>query len=210
MPDTRFPPLRIGLTGGIACGKSLVADLFAALGVSVIDTDVVAREVVEPGQPALDEILEAFGPELMGEDGHLDRRALRARVFADPAQRHRLEGILHPRIRARTLEQAAEATGPYLVIVVPLLVESGFDRLVDEVVVVDCPEAEQRARLRARDGDDAVQADRMMAAQLGRDARLAAADAVIDNSGSISATRAQVERLHEQYLSRVRAKQASP
>ena len=139
-------------------------------------------------------------PGSCGPDGSLDRRALRARVFADPADRHRLEGILHPRIRNRTLELAAAAGGPYQVIVVPLLVESGFDRQVDEVVVVDCPEAEQRRRLMTRDGETAQQVGRMLAAQVGRAARIAAADTVIDNSGDLSATRAQVQALHQRYL----------
>lgn len=191
---------RIGLTGGIASGKSTVADMFAALGVPVIDTDVIAREIVAPGQPALAEIVAAFGDDLLGPDGSLDRRALRARVFADPADRHRLEGILHPRIRNRTLELAAAAGGPYQVIVVPLLVESGFDRQVDEVVVVDCPEAEQRRRLMTRDGETAQQVSRMLAAQVGRAARIASADTVIDNSGDLRATRAQVQALHQRYL----------
>lgn len=204
MPDPDPVVPRIGLTGGIASGKSTVAEMFAELGVPVIDTDAIARQVVAPGQPALDEIVEAFGPGLLRPDGSLDRNALRARVFADPADRHRLEGILHPRIRARTLEVAARAGGPYQVIVVPLLVESGFNRLVDEVVVVDCPEAEQRRRLLNRDGDDAVQADRMMAAQLSREARLAAADAVIDNSGELGDTRAQVQALHRRYVDKAR------
>lgn len=200
MPASATAVRRIGLTGGIASGKSTVADMFAALGVPVIDTDVIAREIVAPGEPALEEIVAAFGADLLGPDGSLDRRALRARVFADPADRHRLEGILHPRIRNRTLELAAAAGGPYQVIVVPLLVESGFDRQVDEVVVVDCPEAEQRRRLMTRDGETAQQVGRMLAAQVGRAARIAAADTVIDNSGDLSATRAQVQALHQRYL----------
>lgn len=200
MPASETAVRRIGLTGGIASGKSTVADMFAALGVPVIDTDVIAREIVAPGQPALAEIVAAFGDDLLGPDGSLDRRALRARVFADPADRHRLEGILHPRIRNRTLELAAAAGGPYQVIVVPLLVESGFDRQVDEVVVVDCPEAEQRRRLMTRDGETAQQVSRMLAAQVGRAARIASADAVIDNSGDLRATRAQVQALHQRYL----------
>lgn len=200
MPASETAVRRIGLTGGIASGKSTVANMFAALGVPVIDTDVIAREIVAPGQPALEEIVAAFGADLLGPDGSLDRRALRARVFADPADRHRLEGILHPRIRNRTLELAAAAGGPYQVIVVPLLVESGFDRQVDEVVVVDCPEAEQVHRLTTRDGETAQQASRMLAAQVGRAARIAAADTVIDNSGDLRATRAQVQALHQRYL----------
>lgn len=200
MPASETAVRRIGLTGGIASGKSTVADMFATLGVPVIDTDVIAREIVAPGQPALAEIVAAFGADLLGPDGSLDRRALRARVFADPADRHRLEGILHPRIRNRTLELAAAAGGPYQVIVVPLLVESGFDRQVDEVVVVDCPEAEQRRRLMTRDGETAQQVSRMLAAQVGRAARIASADTVIDNSGDLRATRAQVQALHQRYL----------
>lgn len=191
---------RIGLTGGIASGKSTVAGMFAELGVPVIDTDLVAREVVAPGSPALAEIVAAFGGEVLTPDGRLDRAALRARVFADPADRHRLESILHPRIRQRTLEIAARTGGPYQLIVVPLLLESGFTELVDQVVVVDCPEADQRQRLQARDQARPPEAERMMAAQTSREARLAAADAVIDNSGSIAATREQVAALHARYL----------
>jgi len=200
VPDRNPPVPRIGLTGGIASGKSTVAQMFAELGVPVIDTDVIAREVVAPGEPALDDIVAAFGTGLLQADGSLDRSALRERVFADPAARHRLEGIVHPLIRARTLDLAARTGGPYQVLVVPLLVESGFNRLVDEVVVVDCPEHEQRRRLMSRDGADATQAERMMAAQIGREARLAAADAVIDNGGELDATRAQVQVLHRRYV----------
>jgi dephospho-CoA kinase len=202
--------LRIGLTGGIASGKTTVADMFAALGADVIDTDIVAREVVEPGEPALAEIAAAFGEDLIGPDGGLDRAAMRSRVFANPAERHRLEGILHPRIRERTLALADASTGPYIVFVVPLLIESGFNQLVDEVVVVDCPEHQQRERLLARDGGDAAQADRMMAAQLSREARLAAADAIIDNSGDTALTRAQVHELHERYMQRASANRGNP
>jgi dephospho-CoA kinase len=201
--------LRIGLTGGIATGKSVVAGMFADLGVPVIDTDVIAREVVAPGQPALDEIVAAFGPELLHPDGTLDRAALRARVFARPAERHRLEAILHPRIRTRALAQAARAGGPYQVFVVPLLVESGFDQLVDEVVVVDCPPAEQKRRVLHRDGGTETEAEQIMAAQTSREARLAAADATIDNSGDPAATRAQVAALHAHYVRKSAAIQAA-
>jgi dephospho-CoA kinase len=194
---------RIGLTGGIASGKSTVADCFAELGIPVIDTDVIAREVVMPGEPGLDELVQAFGPGILQPDGSLDRQALRARVFADPALRHQLEAILHPRIRARTLSQADAAGGPYQVIVVPLLLETGFDALVDEVVVVDCPETEQRRRLQARDGEDGVQVERMLAAQISRAARLGRADAVIDNSGTLAATRQQVKALHHRLLDQI-------
>jgi len=193
-------PFRVGLTGGIASGKSLVAGLFADLGVPVVDTDAIAREVVAPGEPALAEIRAQFGDAVFDATGELDRRALRHRVFADPAERRALERILHPRIRERTLAAMAAAEGPYLIVVVPLLVESGFDRLVDRVLVVDCSEAQQLARLRKRDAESTAQARRMLASQASRERRLAIADDVIDNSGSIAETRAQVTALHRKYL----------
>ena len=192
--------MRVGLTGGIASGKSLVAGMFAELGVPVIDTDAVARELVRPGQPALDEIITAFGREVLAPDGSLNRSALRERVFQDAGERSRLEAILHPRIRIRSLDLSAAAGGPYQVLVVPLLVESGFSELVDRVLVVDCPEALQRERLLTRDAGSPTLADRMIAAQLRREQRLAAADDVIDNSGDMDATRRQVASLHEKYL----------
>lgn len=198
--QTRSVPLTVGLTGGIASGKSSVADMFAMLGATIIDTDEVARNVVALGEAALAEIAAAFGSGVLQSNGELDRARLREIVFADPEQRQRLERILHPRIRAETLARAAAATGPYLIIVVPLLLESGFAGLVDRILVVDCPEAEQRRRLVRRDAQSAGQAERMMAAQTSRAARLAAADDVIDNSGSLESTRAQVERLHQRYL----------
>ncbi|TVQ47061.1 MAG: dephospho-CoA kinase [Gammaproteobacteria bacterium] len=188
--------MRVGLTGGIASGKSTVAQAFEALGVSVIDTDVIAREVVAPGSPALAEIREAFGEAVLEAAGGLDRRRMRELVFADAARRRQLEAILHPRIRAATLARADAAPGDYVVIAVPLLVETGFDRLVAQVVVVDCPEALQLARLMQRDGQDEAAARRMLAAQTSREARLARADHVIDNSGTLAETQAQVAALH--------------
>ncbi|MCC5861665.1 MAG: dephospho-CoA kinase [Gammaproteobacteria bacterium] len=188
--------MRVGLTGGIASGKSTVAQAFEALGVSVIDTDVIAREVVAPGSPALAEIREAFGEAVLEATGSLDRRRMRELVFADAARRRQLEAILHPRIRAATLARADAAPGDYVVIAVPLLVETGFDRLVAQVVVVDCPEALQLARLMQRDGQDEAAARRMLAAQTSREARLARADHVIDNSGTLAETQAQVAALH--------------
>ena len=196
-PDT---PLRIGLTGGIASGKSTVADMFADLGVPVIDTDVIAREVVRPGQPALDEIREAFGAGVIAADGTLDRPAMRSIVFGDDAARRRLESILHPRIGRETREQADAAGGPYQVIVVPLLVESSLRRFVDRVLVVDCDESTQVARLLARDAESEHQARRMLAAQSSRAERLAIADDVVTNDGSLEDTREQVLALHRRYL----------
>lgn len=190
---------RVGLTGGIASGKSLVADEFAALGVPVIDTDAIAREVVEPGEPALAAIVERFGTDMLQADGRLDRRRLRRHVFADAAERRALERILHPVIRERSLAAAAAADGPYQLLVVPLLVETEFQQLVDRVLVVDCPEALQLERLLARDGEDPEQARRILDAQLPRARRLAMADDVIDNGGSPAATRRQVARLHARY-----------
>lgn len=192
---------RVGLTGGIASGKTAVSDTFAELGVPVIDTDRIAREVVAPGRPALEEIEATFGPEILQPDGTLDRRALRALVFADPSQRQALEAIVHPRIREATLARMRTAGGPYQIIVVPLLVESGFAALVDRVLVVDCPPELQRARLVARDEETVDTAESIMRSQADREARLAAADDVIDNSGTLAETREQVRRLHERYLS---------
>ncbi len=193
-------PLRIGLTGGIASGKSTVADLFAARGVPVIDTDVIAREVVEPGQPALAEIAREFGPEILDEERRLQRRRLRDLVFRDDKRRERLEAILHPRIREETEAQAAAAGGAYQVIVVPLLVESPMKATMDRILVVDVSEETQLDRLRERDAESEVQARRMIAAQASREDRLRIADDVIDNGGTLEATAEQVERLHRQYL----------
>ena len=196
--------MRVGLTGGIASGKSAVSRAFEALGVTVVDTDVIAREVVMPGSPALEEIRQTFGDAVVAADGTLDRRGLREQVFADDTRRRELEAILHPRIRALTLERAAQAAGDYVVIVVPLLVETGFDRLVDRVVVVDCPEAQQLKRLMQRDGQDEAPARRILAAQASREARLARADHVIDNSGTLAATEAQVAALHAELTAAAR------
>jgi len=196
----RGNPLRIGLTGGIASGKSTVADMFADLGVPVIDTDLIARDVVAPGQPALQEIRKAFGAGVIAEDGSLDRPAMRTLVFGDDAARRRLEAILHPRIGAATREQADTAGGPYQIIVVPLLLESSLRAFVDRVLVVDCEEETQIARLLSRDAESESQARRILAAQASRAERLAIADDVIANEGDLDDTREQVRRLHRRYL----------
>ena len=194
-------PPRIGLTGGIASGKSTVARLFAELGAAIIDTDVIAREVVAPGQPALEEIAAAFGEAVLQPDGSLDRGALRARIFASEHDRKALEAITHPRIRAETLRQADTAGGPYQLIVVPLLVESPLRGSVDRVLVVDCPEQLQVERLAARDGESEDSARRILAAQSSRSERLAIADDVISNDGGLENLREQVAALHEIYRS---------
>jgi dephospho-CoA kinase len=194
------PALRIGLTGGIASGKSAVADAFARRAVPVVDTDVIAREVVEPGRPALAAVVAAFGSEVLGPDGRLDRRALRRLVFADPALRRRLEAILHPAIRAEMQRQAAATAGPYVVIAIPLLVENGLQQQVDRVLVVDCPPDVQLARLLARDGETPEGARAILAAQATRDERLAVADDVVVNDGSLADLDARVDALHQRYL----------
>lgn len=192
--------LRVGLTGGIACGKSFVAEQFAQLEIPVIDTDEIARQVVAPGQPGLEAIRTEFGPDVLMPSGELDRNALRSRVFTDGTDRRRLEAILHPRIRDIAVERSATLGGPYQIIVVPLLIETDFQQLVDRILVVDCPESLQRERLIARDDEDAGQVDRIMSAQLNRKERLRSANDVIDNTGTREQTRRQVEALHRRYL----------
>ncbi|MFQ5609955.1 MAG: dephospho-CoA kinase, partial [Woeseiaceae bacterium] len=186
-------------------GKSAVAEMFREHGVPVIDTDVIAREVVECGQPALDDVRHEFGDAVIAEDGGLDRAAMRRLVFADDEARKRLEAILHPRIRAAVYEQAESAGGDYQVIVVPLLTASPLKDFVDRIVVVDCDEDTQIRRLMARDGESEGQARRMLAAQASRDERLAIATDVICNDGDLGDTRRQVDKLHCRYLATVPA-----
>lgn len=192
--------LRIALTGGVASGKSTVARLFQALGAKLIDTDQVAREVVAPGTPALARLVEQFGPHVLRADATLDRPLLRELVFRDPEARAKLEAITHPAIRERVARISATAGGPYQIIAVPLLVETGTQRNYDRVLLVDCDPAVQRIRLMARDGLSADQADRMLAAQATREARLASADDVIVNDSDAAALAPQVETLHRRYL----------
>jgi dephospho-CoA kinase len=193
-------PWRVGLTGGIASGKTTVAKLFAALGVPVIDTDEIARAVVARGTPLLASIGERFGAAVIAPDGGLDRRALRDRVFADAQLRRELEALTHPAIRAEMEARSASAGGRYQLIVIPLLIETGAASQVNRVLVVDCAEDTQLRRLRARDGCSGEQAAAMLAAQAPRSARLAAADDVITNEGDLAALRDQVEQLHARYL----------
>jgi dephospho-CoA kinase len=192
-------PLRIGLTGGIASGKSTVADMFAELGVPVIDTDVIAREVVKPGQPALEDIRQKFGEHFIDAAGNLDRAAMRKEIFANDQARSDLEAILHPRIGAETRRQADAADGDYQIIVVPLLVSSPLLHFVERVLVVDCDTNTQIQRLLARDAETAKQARKILAAQASREERLAIADDVIGNDGTLAETRATVARLDRQY-----------
>jgi dephospho-CoA kinase len=192
--------LSVGLTGGIASGKTTVASMFAALGAGIVDTDLIARELVEPSEPGLAAIVAEFGPSILLEDGALDRAALRRIVFRDAERRRALEAILHPRIRARALERLELLDTPYAIVVVPLLLETGFDELVERILVVDCPEQLQLERLCRRDGVDLHDARAMLEAQIDRQTRLARADDIVDNSGTSASTRAQVEALHARYL----------
>ncbi len=191
--------LAVGLTGGIGSGKSRVSDAFARLGVPVIDTDIIARELVAPGQPALDEIRAAFGDAVFTAEGELDRRALRQRIFSQPDQRRKLEAILHPRIRAEVRRQIAALSTPWVLVVIPLLLESGQGDLVQRVLVVDAPVELQRARTTQRDQISEEEVDRILAAQLSRERRLAAADDVIVNDGSLADLQQQVEKHYHFY-----------
>ena len=197
---TGRPRFTVALTGGIASGKSAVSDRFAALGADVIDADLVARELVAPGGAALDEIVTGFGKGVLGADGALDRRALRELVFADEARRRELEAILHPRVRDILRERAQGGSGAYALLVIPLLVESGHYGWVDRVLVVDVPRDVQHARLVARDGITADLADAMLDAQASRAGRLAIADDVIANDGTLADLDTRVQNLHARYL----------
>lgn len=192
--------LRVGLTGGIGSGKSTVAELFARRGVPVIDTDVIARDVVRPGQPALAEITKEFGNGVLDQHGNLDRARLRVLVFDSPDKRERLEAMLHPRIRNAVLHQLAISNAPYCVIVVPLLVETKFREFIDRVLVVDAEETRQMERTSARDHVPIEAVQKILAAQAKRETRLAVADDVITNNGTLEDLEREVERLHAHYL----------
>lgn len=200
----RAQPLTVVVTGGVASGKSAVCERFAALGVPVFDADVAAREVVEPGQPALAEVVDAFGADVIDAQGRLDRRRLRALVFADREARRRLEAIVHPRVRARLRAQVAQARGPYVVVAIPLLVEGGGRAnypWIDRVLVVDAAPATQLERLVRRDGIDHALAQAMIEAQSTRGQRLAAADDVIANDGDLAQLHAAVDAMDARYRS---------
>ena len=192
----------VGLTGGIASGKSAVAERFASRGIVVVDADVAAREVVEPGQSALKAIVEAFGADVLRADGTLDRGALRRHVFGDEVARRTLEAILHPRIREQMHADALRADGPYVVVAVPLLAEIGGRKAypwLSRILVVDVPRQVQRERLMARDDIDAALAEKMLAAQVDRQARLAIADDIVVNTGTVEALDTQVDALDRRY-----------
>jgi len=195
-------PLVIGVTGGIGSGKSAVTRLFEARGIVVVDADVVARQVVEPGRPALAAIADHFGADILQPDGTLDRAALRARVFADEGERRWLEQLTHPLIGTELIEQVGAAASPYAILASPLLLDTSQKALVDCVVVVDAPEEVQLQRTMQRDDNDAAQVKRIMAAQMPRADRLRKADFVIDNSGALEDLDEQVESLHREFLRR--------
>jgi len=193
-------PLRIGLTGGIGSGKSAAADEFSRLGIEIIDTDLIARELVEPGQPALAEIVSLFGDNILDQQQRLDRNKLRQRVFSDQSSRNKLESILHPRIRQRAIDQATRASSPYCILVIPLLLETGNDYPLDRILVIDTPIELQRQRIAARDTLSDSDIDAILAAQVSREERLAVADDRISNEGCLASLHKQVERLHHRYL----------
>lgn len=191
----------VGVTGGIGSGKSTVADLFAELGVTVVDADVIARAVVAPGEPVLDAIGAYFGPEVITQDGHLDRALMRQRIFENSADRHWLEALLHPLIRERMVEACHNALSPYCLLVVPLLVENKLSDLCQRVLVVDASPEVQVARSVRRDSSNEAQIKAMMATQASREQRLSAADDVLDNNDcDIVELKAAVWQLHKQYL----------
>jgi dephospho-CoA kinase len=193
-------PFVVGLTGGIGSGKSAVADRFAGLGAALVDTDAIAHELTGPGGAAMPAIAAAFGDCVVQANGALDRTAMRALAFSDGSARARLEAILHPMIRAESDARVRRAEAPYVILAVPLLVESGsFRERCDRVLVVDCPEAMQVERVRARNGLSEQQVRAIMAAQASRAERLAVANDVVDNSGSLDALEARVAELDRQY-----------
>ena len=204
--ETESPPERdkqtlvVGLTGGIGSGKTTVANGFSALGVPVIDTDVLARELVEPGQPALDEIISTFGTEVTTADGRLDRNYMRQLIFTDPARKTQLEAILHPKIRQRIRTLLADIRSAYCIVVIPLLFETRQTDLVDRILVVDSPEKEQLTRVAARDSlsDNAIMA--IINSQANRNTRLTAADDIIVNDRGMSELTGHIQKLHRYYM----------
>jgi dephospho-CoA kinase len=202
--------LVVGLTGGIGSGKSAAADAFAKLGAAVVDTDAIAHELTGPDGAAVADVKRLFGSAFVDAAGAMDRKRMRDLVFADADAKQRLESMLHPMIRAESDRRVAAAfaagSASYVIVVVPLLVESeGYRQRVGRVLVVDCPEAVQLARVRQRSGLAEAEVRRIIAAQIQRERRLAAADDVIDNSGTIAAMQQQVRQLHEKYLAQAAA-----
>jgi dephospho-CoA kinase len=190
----------VGLTGGIASGKSQACHYFAELGIPIVDADIVARQVVEPGQPALAQIADYFGPEILLDDGSLNRRLLRQLIFNDQQKKHWLNQLLHPLIREQMLLQLKQARGPYKILVAPLLFENHLDKLTDRSLLIDVPVALQVQRTTARDGVDAQQAQQIIDAQMSRDDKRAAADDIIDNNQGLDELKQKVLAQHLIYL----------
>jgi dephospho-CoA kinase len=193
-------PYIVALTGGIASGKTLVSDAFAKLGVPIIDTDVIAHQIVEPGQPALLEIASAFGSQIINKDGRLSREKLRSIIFSEPEQRLKLEAILHPRIRQAVIDATAKVTYDYCIVVIPLLAEKGAYPFVNRILVVDVDPDVQISRLMSRDGSSRKQAEQILASQASRKERLSIADDVLDNSSSPEQAQSRAAQLHAEYL----------
>ncbi len=195
-------PLKIGLTGGIGSGKTTVCKLFADVAIPIIDADIIARQLVEPGQPALEEIIRQFGSDVLS-NGVLDRKKLGKIIFADKEKKDRLESILHPAIHQRLKQQASSQQSPYCILAIPLLFETGMENLVDRILVIDCPVELQHERVKQRDNLDEEQIARIIASQISREDRLNLADDIIDNSKSAIELAEQVKNLHNLYLSLV-------
>lgn len=195
--------LVIGLTGGIGSGKTTASRHFEKLGVPVIDADIVARQLVEPGTPTLKLIVETFGEKTLNTDGRLNREQMRDTIFSNPSARKKLEQLLHPPIRQHMHDWLASQTTPYAILVIPLLLETGQSNLIDRLLVVDIPANEQIRRVNQRDGLKSEQIQQILSAQISREERLAAADDVLTNDGTIDSLRQQVEKLHHLYLSKV-------
>jgi dephospho-CoA kinase len=194
------PALKIGLTGGIGSGKSAAAARFASHGVAVVDTDAIARKLTAPGGAALAALRDAFGEAALAADGGLDRARMRTLVFANPAERARLEAILHPLIEAESLRRCYAAQSPYVIVDVPLLAETGrWREHCERVCVVDCPQELQIARVAERNGHPRDEIEAIVAAQASREARRAIADDIIDNGDTLAALHAQIDALHERY-----------
>ncbi|MFL0801737.1 MAG: dephospho-CoA kinase [Agarilytica sp.] len=192
--------LCVGLTGGIGSGKTTISDAFKALGITIVDTDVIARDIVQPGSHCLAEIVKRYGDSMLDEEGALDRKQLRDIIFRDPSEKRWVESLMHPVIRQQTENQIQNATSPYVILSSPLLIESPDINLVDRILVIDVPEPTQISRTHLRDGVDKSQIERTIASQLARNERLDRADDIIDNSRSKSQSLEQVKYLHATYL----------
>jgi len=200
MGDTRIGGIRVGLTGGIGSGKSAACARLQTLGITVVDADMVARELVNPGTPALREIVALFGQEVLDDSGMLDRRAVRRLIFTNPQKRRQLEDILHPRIYPEMIRQLEASSTPYDVLCIPLLVESGDLERFSRIIVVDASPETQLARVMARDDLTATEVEAIMHTQTEREQRLAVADDVIHNDADLGHLHQQVDMLHKRYL----------